>query len=94
VVNPDAKTIAGFSVDQSTGALTPLTSSPTTVTGPPVALAIDSQARFAYVGMRGQPDVLVTCAIDRQTGADPRAVFRVGQAPHLSRAALWAFVPQ
>jgi 6-phosphogluconolactonase (cycloisomerase 2 family) len=68
VVNPDAKTVAGFSVDQSTGALTPLTSAPTTVTGAPVALVIDSQARFAYIGMRGQPDVLATYAIDRQTG--------------------------
>jgi hypothetical protein len=69
LTNPDASTIAGFGVGGSTGALTPLSSSPTTLSGSPVALAIAAQARFAYVGLRGAPDALVTYAIDRQTGA-------------------------
>ena len=69
VANPDAKTVSGFSVGRSTGALTPLASSPTTLPGKPVALAIDGQARFAHVGLRGSPDALATYSIDGQTGA-------------------------
>jgi 6-phosphogluconolactonase len=69
VGDTDRKTISGLSVDQSTGALAPLPGSPLTLTGDPASIAVDSEGRFAYVGLRHGPDALASYAIDRQTGA-------------------------
>jgi 6-phosphogluconolactonase (cycloisomerase 2 family) len=69
LANPVAGTIAGFGVDRSTGGLTPLASSPVKPSGMPVALAIDAQARFAYVGLRQGAEALAAYAIDGETGA-------------------------
>jgi 6-phosphogluconolactonase (cycloisomerase 2 family) len=67
--NPATSEIAGFRANESTGALTPMPGLPIATPGVPVALAIDPEARFAYVGMRRSAIALAAYSIDARTEA-------------------------
>jgi 6-phosphogluconolactonase (cycloisomerase 2 family) len=63
-----AGNIAGYTIDQQTGALTPIVGSPFTGGEFPYSLAIDPTGHFAYVANFGSGDVY-SFAIDSQSGA-------------------------
>jgi 6-phosphogluconolactonase (cycloisomerase 2 family) len=60
--------IQAFTIDQNTGALTPVAGSPFLAGANPYALAIDPTGHFAYCANFGSGDVS-TFSIDSQTGA-------------------------
>jgi 6-phosphogluconolactonase (cycloisomerase 2 family) len=60
--------VQAFTIDQNTGALTPIPGSPFLAGSNPFALAIDSTGHFAYSANFGSNDVSAF-SIDNQTGA-------------------------
>jgi 6-phosphogluconolactonase len=75
--------VAGFTVDATTGVLTPIAGSPFAVGNGPVALAIDPRGRFLYVANSGSNNVS-GFVIDEATGAltaTPGSPVTVGDNP-------------
>jgi YVTN family beta-propeller protein len=69
VPNETSNTISAYSIDASTGALTPIAGSPFASTGTtPVAAVVDPNGAYLYVANNGSADVSVY-AIDDSTGA-------------------------
>jgi len=60
--------VSAYSINSQTGKLTPVPGSPYADAGLPWSLAIDPQARFAYVANRGS-DTIGVYTIDEATGA-------------------------
>jgi len=68
VANETSNTISAYSIDASTGALTPIAGSPFAATGTtPVAVAVDPNGVYLYVANNGSNDVSVY-SIDDTTG--------------------------
>jgi YVTN family beta-propeller protein len=68
VANETSNTISAYSIDASTGALTPIAGSPFAATGTtPVAVAVDPNGVYLYVANNGSNDVSVY-SIDAATG--------------------------
>jgi 6-phosphogluconolactonase len=69
VANETSNTISAYSIDASSGTLTPLANSPFASTGTtPVAAVVDPNGGYLYVANNGSADVSVY-AIDDSTGA-------------------------
>jgi 6-phosphogluconolactonase len=68
VANETSNTISAYSIDASSGALTPIAGSPFAATGTtPVAVAVDPNGAYLYVANSGSNDVSVY-SIDDTTG--------------------------
>src|SRR5262245_19610460 len=60
--------VSGYTIDSTTGALTPLSESPFPAGSSPSSMAVDPAARFVYVVNAGSNDISVY-AIDPTSGA-------------------------
>lgn len=74
-VNTFDNNITTFSVDATTGFLTPLGVTPVTGTSVPTALTITPDGKFAYVASQGLPGTLSVFSLDSITGAMTEAGF-------------------
>ena len=64
----DGNSVSGFAIEENTGVLTSLPSSPFPAVFSPVSVAVDPSAQYVYVGMDGSQGVRAY-AIDQQSGA-------------------------
>ena len=68
VVNSGSNTISEYSIDQTTGALTPLTGSPTIATGTAPLFGTTDVNGHVYVANQGPPQSVSGYSIDSNTG--------------------------
>ena len=81
-----SQTVTAFSINQTSGALTPITGSPFPVGGNPDQVTVDPSGRFVYVANDGAvgPSGAGVLAVDPNTGALTPALgspFAAGKSP-------------